>query len=59
MTFIDMYISADVLLLLRGAILKVSLIIQMEPTHWIQDKWEAIPRKNIREGCLRMPNVLG
>ena len=30
MTFIDMYISADVFLLLRGAILKVNLIIQME-----------------------------
>ena len=38
-----MYISADVLLLLQGAIFKVSWIIQMELRHWIQDKWEAIP----------------
>ena len=41
------------LFLLWGAILKVNLtIIQMEPRHWIQDKWEAIPSKNIREGGL-------
>ena len=40
------------LLLLWGAILKVNLTIQMEPRHWIQDKWEAIPSKNVREGGL-------
>ena len=53
-----MYIIADVLLLLQGAILKVNLIIQMEPRHWSQDKWEAIPSKNIREGCLRFSDKL-
>ena len=53
-----MYISVDVLLLLWGAILKVNLTIQIEPRHWIQDKWEAIPSKNIREGSLRFSDKL-
>ena len=33
-----------------GAILKVNLTIQMEPRHLIQDKWEAIPSKNVQGG---------
>ena len=45
-------------LLLWRAISKVNLTIQMEPRHWIQDKWEAFPSKNEGDGDLRFSDTV-